>query len=113
MSANGLNTAMAASAVKNRIDGLVATRLRQSGDEYDVIVRYKKDARSTLTEVENIGIANTQGKIIRLGEIAQIKEYWSPPSIERKRRERIVSVSFTPFKRSLNRYPERCSESNQ
>ncbi len=42
-----------------------------------------------------------QGQIIRLGEIAQIKEYWSPPSIERKRKERIVRVSFTPYKRSL------------
>jgi len=101
MSANGLNTAMAGSAVKNRIDGLVATRLRQSGDEYDVIVRYKKDARSTLTEIENIGITNTQGHIIRLGEVARIKEYWAPPSIERKRKERVVRVSFTPFKRSL------------
>ena len=41
------------------------------------------------------------GQMIRLGEIAQIKEYWSPPSIERKRKERIVRVSFTPYKRSL------------
>jgi HAE1 family hydrophobic/amphiphilic exporter-1 len=41
------------------------------------------------------------GKIIRLGEIAQIKEYWAPPSIDRKRKERIVTVSFTPYKRSL------------
>jgi HAE1 family hydrophobic/amphiphilic exporter-1 len=41
------------------------------------------------------------GQLVRLGEIAQIKEYWSPPSIERKRKERIVRVSFTPYKRSL------------
>jgi HAE1 family hydrophobic/amphiphilic exporter-1 len=41
------------------------------------------------------------GQLIRLGEIATIKEYWSPPSIERKRKERIVKVSFTPGKRSL------------
>ena len=101
MSANGLNTSMAAASVRNRIDGLVATQLRQSGDEYDVIVRFKKSATSTLTDIENIAIANTQGQLIRLGEIAQIKEYWAPPSIERKRKERIVRVSFTPFKRSL------------
>ena len=44
MSANGLNTAMVSSAVKNRVDGLTATRLRQFGDEYDVVVRFKKDA---------------------------------------------------------------------
>ena len=36
-----------------------------------------------------------------MAEIAQIKEYWAPPSIERKRRERIVTVSFTPYKESL------------
>jgi HAE1 family hydrophobic/amphiphilic exporter-1 len=101
MSANGLNTAMASTAVKNRVDGMVATRLRQFGDEYDVVVRLQKDSRSTLTEIENIGITNPMGQIIRLGEIAQIKEYWTPPSIERKRKERIVRVSFTPYKRSL------------
>jgi HAE1 family hydrophobic/amphiphilic exporter-1 len=101
MSANGLNTAMVSSAVKNRVDGLTATRLRQFGDEYDVVVRLKKDARSTLTDIENLGITNPMGQIIRLGEIAQIKEFWSPPSIERKRKERIVRVTFTPYKRSL------------
>jgi HAE1 family hydrophobic/amphiphilic exporter-1 len=101
MSANGLNTAMASMAVKNRVDGMTATRLRQFGDEYDVVVRLKKESRSTLTEIENIGITNPMGQTIRLGEIAQIKEYWSPPSIERKRKERIVRVSFTPYKRSL------------
>lgn len=101
MSSSGLNTAMVSSAIKNRVTGLTATRLRQSGDEYDVIVRFSESARSTLSDIENIGITNQRGQIIRLGEIAQIKEYWSPPTIERKRRERIVTVSFTPYKRSL------------
>jgi HAE1 family hydrophobic/amphiphilic exporter-1 len=101
MAANGLNTAMVSSAVKNRVDGLTATRLRQYGDEYDIVVRYKRSSTSTLTDVENIGITNPMGQIIRLGEIAQIKEYWAPPTIERKRKERIVTVSFTPYKESL------------
>ncbi len=101
MAANGLNTATVSSIVKNRVDGMTATRLRQFGDEYDVVVRFKRNATSTLTDIENIGITNAMGQTIRLGEIAQIKEYWSPPSIERKRKERIVRVSFTPYKRSL------------
>jgi HAE1 family hydrophobic/amphiphilic exporter-1 len=101
MITNGLNTATVSTAIRNRVGGLTATRLRQSGDEYDVVVRFKESARSTLTDIENIGIANPFGQIIRLGEIAQIKEFWSPPSIARKRRERIVNVSFTPYKRSL------------
>jgi HAE1 family hydrophobic/amphiphilic exporter-1 len=101
MMANGLNTAMVSSEVKNRVAGLTATQLRQFGDEYDVVVRFKRNTTSTLTDIENLGITNPAGQIIRLGEIAQIKEYWAPPSIERKRKERIVNVSFTPYKRSL------------
>jgi HAE1 family hydrophobic/amphiphilic exporter-1 len=101
MITNGLNTATVSTAIRNRVGGLTATRLRQSGDEYDVVVRFKESARSTLTDIENIGITNPSGQIIRLGEIAQIKEFWSPPSIARKRRERVVNVSFTPYKKSL------------
>jgi HAE1 family hydrophobic/amphiphilic exporter-1 len=101
MIVSGLNTAMVSSAIKNRVAGMTATRLRQSGDEYDVIVRFKESARSNLSDIQNIGITNPMGQIIKLGEIANIKEYWSPPTIQRKRRERIVTVSFTPYKRSL------------
>ena len=98
---SGLNTATVSTAIKNRVGGMTATKLRQSGDEYDVVVRFEEKARQTLTDIENIGITNPSGQIIRLAEIAQIKEYWAPPSIERKRRERIVTVSFTPYKESL------------
>jgi hydrophobic/amphiphilic exporter-1 (mainly G- bacteria), HAE1 family len=101
MIANGLNTALVSNAVKDRVEGLTATKLRQFGDEYDIIVRFMRSSTSTLTDIENIGIPNMTGQIIRLGEIAQIKEYWAPPTIERKRKERIVTVSFTPYKRSL------------
>ncbi len=101
MITNGLNTAMVSSAVRNRVAGLTATQLRQFGDEYDIVVRFKRSSTSTLTDIENIGIANQTGQIIRLGEIARIKEYWSPPSIQHKRKERLVTVSFTPYKRSL------------
>lgn len=101
MMGSGLNTAAVASAIRNRVDGLTATRLRQSGNEYDVIVRFRKSARSSLTDIQNIGIVNPAGRIIRLGEIAEIKEYWAPPQIDRKRKERIVTVSLTPYQRSL------------
>lgn len=98
----GLTTAQVSSMIKNRVDGLTATRLRQFGDEYDVIVRYKESARNSITELENIGVTTPAGQIIRLGEIATVKEFWSPPNIERKRKERIVTVSVTPYKRALN-----------
>ncbi len=98
---HGLSTATVSMAVKNRVEGMTATRLRQFGDEYNVTVRFKNQFRNSLTEIENIGIATPTGQIVRLAEIAEIKEFWSPPNIERKRRERIVRVSITPYKVSL------------
>jgi HAE1 family hydrophobic/amphiphilic exporter-1 len=98
----GLTTAQVSTAIRNRVDGLTATRLRQYGDEYDVIVRYKESARNSITELENLGVVIPTGQVIRLGEIATVKEYWSPPNIERKRKERVVTVSVTPYKRALN-----------
>jgi len=52
--------------------------------------------------MQNIGIATPSGQVIRLSEIAEINEYWSPPNIERKRKERVITVSVTPYKRALN-----------
>jgi hydrophobic/amphiphilic exporter-1 (mainly G- bacteria), HAE1 family len=99
---HGLNTATVSMAVKNRVAGMTASRLREFGDEYDIVVRFKRRFTNSLTEIENIGIMNAQGQIVRLAEIAEVKEFWSPPTIERKRRERIVSVTTTPYKRPLN-----------
>ncbi len=98
---HGLNTATVSAAIKNRVAGMTATRLRQFGDEYDVIVRFKEESRNSISDVENIGIMNNQGQMIKLGEIADVREYLSPPNIEHKRRERIVSVVATPYKRAL------------
>ncbi|MCK7460776.1 MAG: efflux RND transporter permease subunit [Sphingobacterium sp.] len=40
-----------------------------------------------------MGVALPTGRVMRLGEIATVKEYWSPPNIERKRKERVVTVA--------------------
>jgi HAE1 family hydrophobic/amphiphilic exporter-1 len=101
MSQHGLNTATVSTYIRNRVTGMTASYFRESGYEYDIIVRFKRKYTSSLTDIENIGIMNAQGKLIRLGEIAEIKEYWSPPSIDRRGKERVVSVTITPYQRSL------------
>lgn len=98
---HGLNTATVSVAIKNRVDGLLATRLREFGDEYNVIVRLQEESRNSISDIENISIVNATGHRIKLGEISEIKEYWSPPNIEHKRRERMLSVSATPYDRPL------------
>jgi HAE1 family hydrophobic/amphiphilic exporter-1 len=97
----GLNTATVSNALYNRIEGMTATQFREAGEEYDVIVRFKKEYRNSISDIKNIAIRTPAGRFTRLGEIASVNEYWSPPNIDRKRRERIVTVSVTPYKTSL------------
>ena len=101
MSAVGLNTAMVSTALYNRVAGLTASQFREDGEEYDIVIRFKEEFRNSISDLENIALQTTSGKVVRLGEIGTIKEYWAPPNIERKRRERIVTVSATPYKTSL------------
>jgi len=103
MAQHGLNTYTLANAVRNRVEGPYMSRYREEGDEYDIVVRFEKEERSSLTDLEDIALMNAQNQVIRLGEVATIEEYWSPPNIERKNRERMVMVSITPYKVPLNR----------
>ena len=97
----GLNTATVSSILRNRITGLTATQFREEGDEYDVIVRLAEEYRSSISDIENIVITNQQGTIVRLGDLGEVVETFLPPNIDHKRRERIVTVSATPYGVSL------------
>ncbi len=91
----GITYASAASAVRNRINGLTASVYREDGDEYDIIVRYDEAYRKSLPDVENITLTSAMGKQIPLKNVATITTVEAAPSIERENRQRIISVQGT------------------
>ncbi len=93
---HGLTTSEVGQAMRNRIYGNRNTKFKESGEEYDIIIRLDEQFRSSLTEVENIIITDGKGQKVRLKELGEIKEYFSPPNIERKSKQRLVKVSITP-----------------
>ncbi|MFW5657238.1 MAG: efflux RND transporter permease subunit [Bacteroidota bacterium] len=101
LSKSGLNTATVSMALRNRVDGMLASLYREKGEEYNIVLQYGEEFRNSITDIEQIPIQTPMGQTIRLGEIGEVVEYWSPPNIEHKRRERIVTVSATPYKVSL------------
>ncbi len=100
---HGLNTATVSTMIKNRVSGLIATRYREFGDEYNVVVKFKEDSRNSVTDLENILITTSSGNSIRLKELGTVEQKLTPPNIERKRKQRIVTVSATPYKVSLGK----------
>lgn len=93
MTSFGLNTASVATAIRNRITGVKATKYKEDGNEYDVIVRYGEQFRQSTEDIQNISIMTPQGKMIKLSEITQLKRFYSPPNIERENKVRTVTVS--------------------
>ncbi len=97
----GLNTATAATFVRNRINGFVASRYREDGDEYDIVVRYAEPFRESVESIENILIYNNQGRALRVKDVGAVIEYTSPPFIQRENRQRVVKVTSALYRVSL------------
>ena len=91
----GMNSATASQAVRNRIDGLVASKYREDGDEYDIVVRYAEPFRTRVEDVENITLYNAQGRPVKLKEVGRVVEEYAAPEIERENRQRVISVEST------------------
>jgi hydrophobic/amphiphilic exporter-1 (mainly G- bacteria), HAE1 family len=98
---HGLTTAMVSTNIRNRISGMIASQYKEEGEEYDIRVRLQEEFRSSLTDLEEITIVTPTGARIKMKELGEIREYWSPPNIEHKRRERIVTVSAKPDRIAL------------
>ena len=93
---HALTTSQVGSFLRNNIYGFRNSKYKEDGEEYDIIVRLEEKYRSSLTSVENLLITDGYGQKVRLKELGEIKEYFSPPNIERKSKQRLLKVSITP-----------------
>jgi HAE1 family hydrophobic/amphiphilic exporter-1 len=88
----GLNLSTAATYLRNRINGSTASYYREDGEEYDIKVMYAPEHRTSIEDIENILIYNAAGQGIRVRDLGKVVERVSPPTIERKDRQRIITV---------------------
>lgn len=93
---SGLNSTVVSTSIRNRVAGLTASQLREDGDEYEIVVRFKDGFRNSISDIENISFITPAGKQVKLKELGEVKELFSPPNISHKRKERIVVVSVKP-----------------
>ncbi len=89
----GLNLQTAAMYLRNRINGSTASLYREDGEEYDIKVMYAPEYRTSIEDIENILIYSAGGNAVRIRDVGTVVERYSPPTIERKDRERIITVS--------------------
>ena len=98
---HGLNESTVALYVRNRVNGMVAGFLKEDGEEYNIVVRLREEYRDAISDIEQLSIPTATGKIIKLEELAKVEEYWCPPTIERKNRQRYLTLTVMPYRTSL------------
>ena len=97
----GLSSATISTYLRNRVAGMNCGYLKDDGSEYDIVVRLQEEDRNSISDVLDLTIPTPTGKKVKLSEVAEVGEYWAPPTIERKSRQRIVTVKVTPYQTSL------------
>lgn len=90
---NGLNSTTAAAEFSAAMNGSVGSYYREDGDEYNIRVRYEKAYRGSVEDIENTIIYNSEGKAVRIKDLGTVVESKVPPTIERKNRERYITVT--------------------
>lgn len=97
----GLNISEIASTLRTAIGGRSATRMRQDGNEFDIMVRLKESDRQNLTQLDRMPIITPSGERIAASSVIRLERREGPVNIERKDQERIITVSANVENRDL------------
>ena len=90
---HGLNSTTAAAAFSSAMSGSVGSFYREEGEEYNIRVIFDKHFRSSIEDIENIVIYSPTGAAVRIKDVGTVVESKVPPTIERKNRERYITVT--------------------
>lgn len=88
----GLTAATIATAIQTNIDGKIATIYRVNGEETDVRVNLQEGDRQTWQDLQRVMVTGSGGQTVPVSNVVQIVQSNGPVTIERKDRERNITV---------------------
>lgn len=89
----GFSTAQIASALRTSVEGSTDTHYRENGKEYDIRVRLNEFDRYSVADVGRVVIGSVNGLPVFLQDVAKVTPDTGPTKIERKNRQRKVSIT--------------------
>lgn len=89
----GLNTLTVGATLRNAFAGNDDARFRDNGTEYDIRVQLDAFDRNNPDDVRRLSFVNNEGRIVQLGQFADIVPSAGPSQLERKDRQNSVTVS--------------------
>jgi HAE1 family hydrophobic/amphiphilic exporter-1 len=90
----GITTQVAASALRTAVDGTVATKFRQTGqDDVDIRVMLDDAFRGSTNQLVNLPLVSNRGAIVHLGSVGTLVAGSAPTQISHVSRERSVTIN--------------------
>lgn len=89
----GISTAQIASALRTSIEGDTTSKFRVQSTEYNIRVQVRPQDRLDLGSVKELIVGNNNGAPIYLQDVATVKLAAAPTKIDRKNRQRLVTVN--------------------
>jgi HAE1 family hydrophobic/amphiphilic exporter-1 len=93
--AMGLSVYQVASAVETAFKGKTVTRFRDRkfGKEYDIVVKLQERDRMNFEDLSRFSVISPMGQPVALSNVTRLEKATGPVDIQRKNRQRIVTVS--------------------
>ena len=88
----GLSVSDIATTIETSVGGTRATYFREGGEEYEILVRYKKEDRLSTEDVLAIPIQTPGGQVVPLQSLVRFERSEGPLAIQRKDQQRVVTI---------------------
>ena len=100
-SERALTVGQVASAMQIAMDGKVATRYREGGEEVDVRVQFRKEDAKTVGDIQQALISSPMGMQVQLAEVAKVEPATGPLQLTRVNRKPTIAVAANLSGRDL------------
>ncbi|MDR3012466.1 MAG: efflux RND transporter permease subunit [Chitinispirillales bacterium] len=97
----GFTMADIGNGIRNANLGLVVTRFREAGEEYDVRIRLDEIDRETKDDITQIPVISRTGVVTQVANLGEIVHEDGPISITRENRVRVITVTAQTNNRDI------------
>ncbi len=91
-----LNTTDLGYTVDALVDGAYATDYYLGGDKIDMVIIGSEEFARKTQDIEELPVATPNGRVVPLGALAEVNLSSGPEQINRRERQRAITISVTP-----------------
>ncbi len=97
----GFDVGTVAMQLRGMVEGIVPTRLRENGKEYDIRVRLAPEFRNDFETIARTPLYSQTGAVVRARDIVRLEPEIGPTSIDREQRRRQAKIGIELADRPL------------